>query len=90
MRKLPHKCTGMGLHSAMLVSFTISFVVIFVIKKKKNYKSLTMLSYPVWKQLREFVEQNWKSLFLYGELCSVFIEKSTCDNFSTFSGTIAL
>lgn len=58
MRKLPHKCTGMGLHSAMLVSFTISFVVIFVIKKKKHYKSLTMLSYPVWKQLREFVEQN--------------------------------
>lgn len=36
MRKLPHKCTGMGLHSAMLVSFTISFVVIFVIKKKKT------------------------------------------------------
>ena len=45
MRKLPHKCTGMGLHSAMLVSFTISFVVIFVIKKKKlqiiNYAKLS-------------------------------------------------
>ena len=36
MRKLTHKCTGMGLHSAILVSFTISFVAVFVIKKKKK------------------------------------------------------
>lgn len=45
MRKLPHKCTGMGLHSAILVSFTISFVAIFMVKKKKlqgiNYAKLS-------------------------------------------------
>lgn len=32
MRKLPNKCTNVGLHAARSVSISISFVVTFVIK----------------------------------------------------------